>query len=219
MSLWKSPVIAGKSIFDSFAELPAVRREVDAVESIFKRHNVFGYHTYDSLVGPTISQISNDLCNASLIHIASHSSKNGAIVLADIDGRDAHFSAADVYKACLAAGKLQPYLVILNCCYDQAAGPNICHLSRALMSCGVPCVIHTIGAVRDDAATSLLTCFYETMLQEDLSRNSTETVVDCSNSLRIAMLKIMSEQTDKYQPRDWLVYVASGIAIGQQGSV
>ena len=218
LSLRGLPVLAGKSEFKDFVQLPAVKMEINSIEKLFKKHHMVAFVVYDTSIGPSINDIVNDLLNASIVHIASHSCIAGAIVLSEVDGKESTLLPKDIYKKFAASGKLRPSLVVLNCCFDQKRDPLVDDLARALLTCGIPCVIHTIGTVHDDAANELLTCFYETLLETN-SNESPEDCCDSVNALRTAMIRTMKLGAHKYEPKDWLAYVASGLKVGLKGNI
>lgn len=87
-----------------------------------------------------------------ILHISGHGQPDGALVMADQDGRPVGFAAASVVSL---IAQRAPKLVVLTACYSR-------ELARALRR-HVPCVVGSTGEVAADAAFLFSAVFYDAL--------------------------------------------------------
>jgi len=233
--LWQDVFVAGKRVFSDFSNLEQPNKEVASIVSLLDERGI-PHHSY-SEKGPTIAEMCKALQTCSVVHIATHANTNGALVLRG--DQDSELHAIHIYEACAALGpgeELRADLVVLNACVlitDTYLIDSVDGIVRALLSCGVSCVLSTISDVEDSGAKKLMQVFYAALL------GSPETPVgyqlDSVEALQSAILYRLEElqkgqdvppgqlkRAGPYKeqstgPHDWASYVITGMPVDMFG--
>lgn len=104
------------------------------------REYILSFSVFSSSISFLSAEICVALTSASLLHIATHATIGGSLVLkGERAGADDYLQAADIYKTFAASGAFRPDLVVLNTCVlitDSYLLDSVDGILRALLSCG-----------------------------------------------------------------------------------
>lgn len=223
-SLWRNPVICGKSSFHNLPPLLSATEEVEGVKTLLNDSGITC--TAYSNDGPSIQGFTSALKNASLLHLSTYSSSRGALLLCGPEqGPDAMFRARNVYHAHMEIGSLHPHLVVLSAgsqmqtdeVYENYEGG----LVKALQCCGVPCVVSALCDVPDDVTLQFMDHFYRALLGIPDSKAGPAEVarvpVNVAEAVRLASLAMLQSGGPSPSPQRWASFVVYGLNVDAQG--
>lgn len=179
----------------SLPPLPGAEREALAIA---KRLNT------QALIGSqaTKPEVLKRMKTASIIHFATHGLLNnlqgdipGAIALASGPKDNGFLTASELFDLNLNAN-----LVVLSACdtgRGEITGDGVIGLSRSFIAAGVPSVIVSLWAVRDNSTSDLMSEFYSNL----------QTNPNKAQALRQAMLTTMKTSP---APIDWAAFTLVG---------
>jgi|GEM_PF-901849 len=187
-------------------ELPGAMREAMMVGA--KLHSV-------PMVGPAAKEslLYHLKGDVDLVHIAAHGFYEAdtplfsRLALAEGDGNDGDVEVHEILSDVDLTGV---NLVVLSACQTAlgkvSAGDEIVGLTSALLYAGTPGVISTLWQIDDNAAETLMTYFYDRLLQG-------KSVAD---ALRFAQLRLL--HSDYPDPSQWAAFTLNGNPAGRWGS-
>eukprot|EP01041_Mallomonas_annulata_P005568 gene5568-11204_t len=220
LRLWKNIFVGGKKIFNDHNILEHSNQEIFDVVDLFRKKGLILTAIYIDK-GPNVADVCQALHNSSLIHLATHATPLGYLVLKGIHNHsgDSYFKPKHIYDTYAAMGDIRPDLVVLNCCTlitDSYIIDSVDGIVRALLSCGVSCVVSTICDVSDQEADLLIHHFYSALLGFDSATDPFPLegiALDSIEALQAAMLKGMRDCPGvDASPQNWAGYVATGLS-------
>jgi len=182
--------------------------------------------------GPALSDLTQGLCTASVLHLATHCSKKGYLIIrgktheTSLDSFDMALTPTHIYDICakIENHTLNPDIVVLSTCMamtDSLMIDYVNSLVTALLSCGVSCVVSAICDVDKDSSEDILAYFYNALLgASELDVTRADTVpMDSLEALQAASLRHRRVWDNYYFPKRWAGYMFSGLGVDKHGPV
>lgn len=190
------PILGG--VPEPLPSLPGAEQEANAIATLLNAQALTGQQATEATVVQQMPQ-------TKLVHLATHGLLDdlkglgipGAIALAPSGKDDGLLTASEILDL-----KLNADLVVLSACdtgRGRITGDGVIGLSRSFVLAGVPSVIVSLWQVPDAPTATLMTAFYQNLLQQP----------DKAQALRQAMLTTMQQHPD---PREWAAFTLIGEA-------
>ncbi len=196
----QNPLIVGNPTMpdSSLPPLPGAEREALAIAKRLNTQALTGNQA-------TKSEILKRMKNASIIHLATHGLLNttlqgdipGAIALAPSPADKGFLTSSELFDL-----RLDANLVVLSACdtgRGEITGDGVIGLSRSFIAAGVPSIVVSLWAIKDNSTSELMSEFYSNL----------QTNPNKAQALRQAMLTTMKTRP---APIDWAAFTLIGEA-------